>query len=146
MPNNFKDMVPDEIAFSGPLKNEKIDYDEKFEYDDYNFEETDINDPDFSYLDRDYYKILINSKDVYTLTNVFMEVQKRVDISLRKYINEFINLMRNMKKDHNGNVINHEAKKTYDELNRIFLDNWEEIQRCFDEINEEYGLEKPKSY
>ena len=75
-----------------------------------------------------------------------MEVQKRVDISLRKYINEFINLMRNMKKDHNGNVINHEAKKTYDELNRIFLDNWEEIQRCFDEINEEYGLEKPKSY
>ena len=140
-------MSPDEIAFSGPLKNEKIDYNEKFEYDDYNFDERDNNEPDFPYLDRDYYQKIINNKDVPALIVLFNELRRRIsDAQFKNNIDQFLAIIRNATKDKDNRFYSREINNYYDEYIRLFDTKWAQIKDCFEAINEEYGLEKPKSY
>ena len=147
MPKSFKGMSPDEIAFSGPLKNEKIDYNEKFEYDDYNFDERDNNEPDFPYLDRDYYQKIINNKDVPALIVLFNELKRRIsDAQFKNNIDQFLAIIRNATKDKDNRFYSREINNYYDEYIRLFDTKWAQIKDCFEEMNEEYGLEKPKSY
>ena len=147
MPKSFKDMSPDEIAFSGPLKNEIIDYDEKFEDDGYSFDERDNKEPDFPYLDRDYYQKIINNKDVPALTALFNELKRRIsDAQFKNNIDQFLAIIRNATKDKDNRFYSREINNYYDEYIRLFDTKWAQIKDCFEAINEEYGLEKPKSY
>ena len=147
MPSSFKDMSPDEIAFSGPLNKEEVEYKERFEYDEYNFEERDNNEPDFPYLDKDYYQKIINNKDIPAIIFLFNELKRRTnDVQFRNNIDQFLNIIRNASKDKSRKFYSTEINNYYDEYVRLFNKKWGEIRDIFDDINEEYGLEKPKSY
>ena len=77
----------------------------------------------------------------------FNELKRRTnDVQFRNNIDQFLNIIRNASKDKSRKFYSTEINKYYDEYVRLFNKKWGEIRDIFDDINEEYGLEKPKSY